>query len=176
MAITKIAQVDVGAGGAANITFSSIPGTYTDLMVSMSIRSDVAENGTLILVQFNGDATDANYTWLRLLGNGSSTFSSTATQLQGGFATGSTSTATTFGNSSLFIPNYAGSAAKTTSADGVSENNATAAFQTIWAGKWTGTAAITSITLKSGGGNWVQYSSATLYGISNSGATGATVS
>jgi hypothetical protein len=177
MAITKIAQVDVGAGGASSIAFSSIAGTYTDLMLVISARSDEAGNGTVMIARFNGDTTDANYTYRRLLGNGSSTFSATSTQLQAGFADGALPTASTFGNSSIYIPNYAGSTTKTASVDGVFENNSSTASQAIWAGSWTGTAAITSITLTAiSGNNFVQYSSATLYGISKSGATGASVS
>ena len=34
-----IATVTVGAGGAASIDFTSIPGTYTDLLVLISARS-----------------------------------------------------------------------------------------------------------------------------------------
>ena len=38
----KIATVTVGSGGAANMTFSSIVGTYTDLAIKISARSDKA--------------------------------------------------------------------------------------------------------------------------------------
>jgi hypothetical protein len=35
-----ISSVTVGSGGAANIEFTSIPATYTDLYVLASIRSN----------------------------------------------------------------------------------------------------------------------------------------
>lgn len=34
----KIGSVEVGAGGASSIDFSSIPATYTDLVLKMSAR------------------------------------------------------------------------------------------------------------------------------------------
>jgi hypothetical protein len=33
-----IATVEVGSGGAADIEFTSIPGTYTDLVLKLSAR------------------------------------------------------------------------------------------------------------------------------------------
>ena len=54
------------------------------------------------------------------------------------------------------------------SADGVMENNATEAYQNLVAGLWSNTSAITSLTLAKSTGNFVQYSSASLYGIKNS--------
>ena len=52
--------------------------------------------------------------------------------------------------------------------DAVVENNATESFQSFTAGLWSSTDAITQITLILSGGNVVQYSSASLYGIKNS--------
>jgi hypothetical protein len=176
MAITKIAQVDVGAGGAASIDFTSIPGTYTDLQVVFSARTNGGSSDDGVKCELNGDTNTANYTYRRLLGDGSSAYSSTANLFFAGRASASTATSNTFGNSSLLISNYSGSAAKTGSADGVSENNASTGYQTIFANSWTGTAAVTSVKLLPQFGTlFVQYSSATLYGISKSGATGATV-
>ena len=83
--------------------------------------------------------------------------------------TGSTATSNTFGNSELYIPNYAGSTNKSSSADAVAESNTTTVFAYLNAALWSSTAAITSITLTpdAGGANFVQYSTATLYGIKN---------
>jgi hypothetical protein len=75
-------------------------------------------------------------------------------------------TANTFGNTSIYIPNYRSSAAKSFSVDAVTENNATLAYQNIQAGLWNNSAAITSISISFlSGGNWAQGSSASLYGI-----------
>ena len=36
---TKIASATVGSGGASSIEFTSIPSTYTDLVIKLSMRS-----------------------------------------------------------------------------------------------------------------------------------------
>jgi hypothetical protein len=81
--------------------------------------------------------------------------------------TSSGATASTFNNADLYIPNYAGSNNKSFSIDSVSENNGTAAVASLFAGLWSQTAAITSITLTSRNGNFDQYSTAYLYGVNN---------
>jgi hypothetical protein len=80
-------------------------------------------------------------------------------------ATGSSATASTFGSGLIYIPNYAGSTNKSYLTDWVTENNATAAYAGFTAGLLSNTAAITDVTLT---GSFVQYSTATLYGISKS--------
>jgi hypothetical protein len=103
-----------------------------------------------------------------IYGNGSSTASYSASNSLGGLVNISTTTSSTFANSQLYIPNYAGSTNKSSSMDGVSENNATGANAFLNANLWSNTAAITSITLTpEGGDNIVQYSTAYLYGVSN---------
>ena len=163
-----INSVTVGAGGAATIDFSSIPGTYTDLMLVLSARA--TSTTATITVAFNGSS--ASFTNLYMQGNGSGVTSTTGTTLVGN-ASVSTDTASTFGNLSIFIPNYAGSANKNFSVDTVSENNSGTAFTQIFTGVWANTAAITQITLSLA--NFAQYSSASLYGILK-GSGGATVS
>ena len=166
MAITykKIASVTVGAGGAANIEFTSIPGTYTDLVLLSSTRG---VSGTVnYRVSFNGSTT--GYTSKLLYGDGSSAASvnnavTTAIDYSN-YANASTETASTFSNNQVYIPNYAGSNNKSVSIETVRENNATAALVGMTAGLWSNTAAITSIKID-GGTNYAQYSTATLYGI-----------
>jgi hypothetical protein len=83
------------------------------------------------------------------------------------FTSPSNYTADTFGNTAIYIPNYqASGVAKSFSTDGVAENNATSASLGITAGLSEITAAITSIRIAPPASiNWVEYSSATLYGI-----------
>jgi len=76
-------------------------------------------------------------------------------------------TSNTFANSENYLPNYAGSNNKSMSVDVVTENNATASFTAFYAQLWTNTAAVNRITLTPNAGNFAQYSTATLYGISN---------
>jgi len=157
---TAIATVTVGSGGAANIEFTSIPGTYTDLLLKASTRGVSTDD--LIVISFNGSS--ANQTQRYLTGNGSSASSNNTTNLWG-VNNQSGTTASTFSNNEIYIPNYAGSTNKSLSLDGVTENNATSAYTWLMGGLWSQTAAITSITITTGGGNFAQYSTATLYGI-----------
>lgn len=163
-----IQTVTVGAGGASEILFSSIPSTFTDLYLVCSLRSARATIGDDIVFRFNGD-TGANYGWRALLGTGSSTTSSAngaATVGYFGICSASSSTSSTFGNQSLYIPNYTASTAKSASVDAVSEHNGTESYQFLTANRWSGTDPINTIRVFSDtGNNFVQYSSASLYGI-----------
>jgi hypothetical protein len=168
---TKIASVSVGVLGAATIDFTSIPSTYTDLVLKTSCRDISIQSENWIYATFNGDS-GSNYTDLILRGNGSNAASGKVTGTTSAFlgqTQGTATTANTFTNSEAYIPNYAGSAQKSMSVDTVEENNGTANYMALNAVLWTGTAAITSITLTSASGsNFAQYSTATLYGVSKS--------
>jgi hypothetical protein len=86
-------------------------------------------------------------------------------------------TANTFSNSQLYIPNYKSSNHKRVITETVEENNATGSGQFLYSTTWTGTTAITSITLGVlGGHNFLTFSSATLYGITAGTSGGVTVS
>lgn len=169
-----ISTVTVGAGGASSIDFTSIPGTYTDLVLVVSGRATASGNPSQQRIRFNGD-TASNYTTRTLQGTGSSANSVafTTTYFGGPNIVDSSFTANTFGNAIIYLPNYAGSTAKTISADVVQENNASTAYSEITAGLWNNTAAITSLTIYNF--TFAQYSTASLYGILK-GSGGATVS
>ena len=160
-----IATVTVGSGGAANIEFTSIPATYTDILAVFSVRSDSGNVDTEL--QFNSSTSNLSSRWLVGSGSGVSS-ASFGTSIQMGGSTKSTWTSNTFGNVSVYVTNYASSNNKSISIDSVSENNATEAYATLTAGLWSNSAAITSLKIKAGSGNFVQYSTATLYGIKNS--------
>ena len=165
----KIASNTVGSGGAASVTFSSIPATYTDLLVKISARQNVGYANAYL--QFNGSSA-ASYSFRRIFGTGSacSSYGLTGQTSADIFASvdRSTFTASTFSNAEIYIPNYRSANNKSFSIDAVNENNATAADASLGADLWSDTAAITSITLlPDTGANYVQYSTFTLYGISN---------
>jgi hypothetical protein len=166
--LTLIDKGTVGSGGAANIEFVSIPSTYTDLYVVMSLRSnDNSRVHTWVNLQFN-NAT-ANRSWRDVYGTGSSALSSNDSSMRIGSVPANAATSNTFGNASLYIPNYAGSNYKSSSGDGVAETNGTATNLGLNANLWSDTAAITSIKIIPGDGTaWLEYSSAYLYGIKNS--------
>ena len=162
-----IASNTVGSGGVSSVTFSSIPQTYTDLVIKASARN--TDSGiTYFTLTFNGNTS--SYSGIRLEGTGSSSASynlQTTAGIQPVYIDSSTYTANTFGNSEIYIPNYTSSNYKSLSSDSVSENNATAANMNMIAGLWSNSSAVTSITLTSIAGNFVQYSSFYLYGVRN---------
>ncbi len=157
--------VVVGGAGQASITFSSIPATFTDLVVVVSARTNTGSNVEGSTITFNGSNT---YAARYLQGDGGSAASGTQTILNALLFNGASATANTFGNSQMYIPNYTGTTQKSISGDGVSENNATQAFTGLFAASASLTSAITSITIAgNAGGSFVQYSTAYLYGVSN---------
>jgi hypothetical protein len=161
----KIQTVTVGSGGSKTMGFTSIPQTFTDLKVVISGRGTRAANDDDVLVSFN--SSTSNFTGRFLYGNGAGAFSASTGARFVGSIPSTSSTASIFGNTEFYIPNYTSSNYKSYSADSVTENNGTTAYQLITAGLWSDTAAITGITLTSNVGDFVQYSTATLYGIKN---------
>lgn len=160
---------NVLSSSAASVTFSSIPSTYTDLVLRISARSSETATITSIEVEFN--STASSYSITRLRGNGSaasSSRSSNQTQLTVGTIPAASATSNTFGSIEVYIPSYTASQNKALGSFNVGENNATAADIYTHAGLWSNTAAISSIVLDLGGFNFVSGSSFYLYGIKNS--------
>ena len=165
-----IATTTVGSGGVSSISFSSIPQTYTDLVVKVSAQTTRVSGNNMdyFKIKFNASAT--GYTDRSLYGNGSSAQSeaNNATSYGFDFVVNGTS-GSQFSNFEMYIPNYTSSNYKSWSADGVAEENAVAAIQAFNANLWSNTSAITSISFESANAaNFKQYSTATLYGIKNS--------
>ena len=171
-----IEHYEVPSGGVSSMTFSSIPDTFTDLYVLMSLRDDSGFQEGIVGYRYNGSTS--GYSGRTLWGSGSTqnTFAlSTNTSSAAGGTWGRTSnlninytgtTANTFASNSLYIPNYRSNVAKSASLDGVTENNATEAWQSINALLWSGTDPITSISFAPiEGTGFVEYSTFTLFGI-----------
>jgi hypothetical protein len=157
-----IAHQEVPSGGVSSIVFDEIPDSFTDLMILVSMRGSLSNFYSEYRVRFNG--ITSTYTARSLYGNGSTTASGTFPASS--FGVGTTATANTFSNDRIYIPNYRSSTAKSFMSDFVGENNATSAFAGIYANLWDGTDPITSIELTEiNGGTFLQYTSATLYGI-----------
>ena len=166
---TLIASATVGSGGAASIDFTSIPSTYTDLLVKLSSREESADNQELRM-RTNGN-TSSIYSTRELRGTGSAagSFTLSGTTAAAARQNVASSTANTFGNAEIYIPNYTNTSNnKSFSSDSVAENNATAATQSLIAGLISSTSAITSLSFFCEVGDLAQYTTATLYGIKNS--------
>lgn len=165
---TRIATVTVGSSGSSTIDFTSIPSTFTDLYLSASMRGDAAYNYTDVKVEFN--STTTGYTRRGIYGDGTSTGAVNDSTARFTTTNLATSTTSTYSNIRLYIPNYTSSNYKPISSNTSIENNTSSNnLNMLVSGLWSNTAAITSITLTPlTGGNFIQYSTATLYGINNS--------
>ena len=170
-------RVEVGEAGASSITFNSIPQTgYTDLKIVVSARSNISAYRSTLVAQFNGD-TGSTYSYRRLYATGSTAGSDATdptTYIVCGEVVGASSTASTFTNTEVYIPNYLSSNQKSVSTDAALEtNDATNNRVSLTAAKWTGTAAISSIKMfdSSTSNSFVQYSTFSLYGLAAVGTT-----
>jgi hypothetical protein len=169
----KLIAKNVLGSDTASVTFSSIPQTYTDLVVVGSVRTDRASQYVDIVgVKFNGNTS--NYSDRNLYGDVTTAKSTSNASGAYGFgwllyANGPSSTADTFGSSFAYIPNYAGSTNKSYSSEYATESNSSTqnhAFIGALAGLWANTSAITSMDLIPGfGTNFKSGSSFFLYGI-----------
>ena len=177
-----ISTVTVGSGGAASIVFSDIPQTFTDLQIMFSLRSSNtdANTGNYDPLLYRLNSTTSGYTGRNVEGQNTSVYSGTLTTATSSAATGtwgrstdaginnSNSTANCFSSTTFYISDYTGSTFKSISIDSVQEQNQAASWLEFNALLWSNTAAITSMAFALQGGNFVQYSSASLYGIKNS--------
>ena len=155
---------------AASVTFSAIPSTYTDLVLRMSGRRDVASASGAFRMRFNG-LTTAIYSFTDLTGSGSAAASARAsgsTAIAEPETVGDTATASTFSSHEFYIPSYTATQNKPMSAFSVAENNTTAAEMSVAAYLLASTAAINEILIYPPSGNFMTGSSFYLYGIKNS--------
>jgi hypothetical protein len=164
----KLIETKTLGTAAASIEFTSIPQTFTDLVLLLSLRGSVSGTFNAGALYFNSAVSDSSGRYLA--GDGGSVYStaqSTNTYIRWGDTTGSGNTASTFASSQIYIPNYTGSQNKSIWAKSTPENNATSWGQgTITAAVSQKSAAITLINIYNlSGGNWVADSTISLYGI-----------
>jgi hypothetical protein len=161
----SIATVTVGSGGAADVTFSSIAGTFQHLQICYVSRCAADANG--IQIQFNG-STASNYATHRLSGDGSSATAAASTSASSstiGIQAPSSATASVFGAGVIDILDYASTSKATTlrAITGWDSNGSGQAH--LRSGLWTLTDAVTSIKLFNDVGNLAQHSTFALYGV-----------
>jgi hypothetical protein len=157
-----IEQITLGSA-TSTVSITAIPDGFTDLLLLCSIRTNRTGASGFIRPFIN--SSTSNQTVRRLFGNGSSASSTTETNNWGFIVPSANNTANTFGNTSIYMPNYRSSANKSFSIDSVEENNATASNQVITAGIWTDTNAITSIQIVDPDSTMAIGSSFSLFGI-----------
>jgi len=160
MAITyePIATQTLGSA-AASVTFSSIPSTYTDLVIVCNFGGSTASQD--FTFRFNND-TGSNYSDTRMYGNGTSAISNrntSATRIQVDSAGVSTALQAV---DIIQIMNYSNATTYKTCL--VRANDAAKSSEAI-VGLWRSTAAINRIDLAMSSGNLLSGSTFTIYGI-----------
>jgi hypothetical protein len=161
----SISTVTVGSGGATDITFSSIAGTYSHLQIRMIARGNGSASN--LAVTFNGDTNNANY-WSRhqIYGDGA-TAAANNNQTLTGIVCGSTGPSTTsiVAANIIDLLDYSNASKYKTlrNLGGYDANGS--GFMLFGSGLWLNTAAITSVTIAPYSGTFTQYSSFALYGI-----------
>jgi hypothetical protein len=167
----SIATITVGSGGASNVEFTSIPGTYTHLQIRHINRATGSVTDSFNKLQFNGD-TGNNYYTHYLLGTGTAVQSGANVPnvdfIYSGVNWGVTTITDTkfFAGAIIDILDYANTNKKTTSRtlSGIDGNGSGQIDFT--SGTWNNTAAVTSIKISvNSGTNFAQYSTFALYGI-----------
>jgi len=144
--------------GLTGVTFSSIPGTYTDFRLVQNTTLTAAAIG---LLRVNGD-TGSNYSGTRLSGNGSAAASSRQTSVTN-IATDVAHETTTIGTYIADFMNYSNT---TTYKTVLIRNNNTAFATEAQVALWRSTTAITSVVAYlDRAESYVVGSTFTLYGI-----------
>lgn len=170
--IVKIAQV-VTASSASTITFSSIAGTYADLMLTLTGRDTASGSSDLsVRLKINSDGTSGNYTSAQyILGQAATASANTqAATSAGGIVCqipGSSGNANAVGAARIMIPRYAGTTFhKVVTEDSFELHSAGPSLLKIQRGfVWKSTAAVTDLLLTAGGTAFVDGTTATLYGL-----------
>lgn len=146
------------------VTFSSIPQTFTDLILVVSIRANSTPTSFGTGIRFNSD-TGSNYSRTVLYGSGSSAVSFRDTSQTRIFYSAGSTTASQFNLIRLNIQDYSNT---TTYKTIVGRNDDLSDVTSVSAGLWRSTSAITSITVTPFDDNSTGFatgSSFTLYGI-----------
>ena len=156
---TPIQTQTISGSSTTSVTFSSVPGTYKDLVVVMSVAPNAA--GSNFELTFNSD-TGNNYSRTSLSGNGTSASSSRESSYSSFRFLSTSNTANLFSLATLQIMNYANT---TTYKSLINRNNQDGGSEVgVQVGLWRSTAAITTVTLSHG--NALRAGSTfTLYGI-----------
>lgn len=147
------------------ITFSSIPGTYTDLRMVAFLKLVGGPAGGVAneYFRFNGD-TGTNYSRTRLIGDGSSATSTNTNNSSSALQT-FTPAAGGVGLTVVDIFSYTGSTFKTLLWTDSADTNSSTSYIVRTVGLWRSTSAITSITWENAGDTYAAGTQITLYGI-----------
>lgn len=145
------------ASATATVTFSSISGSYTDLIIVANVSPT---SSPYLALRFNSD-TGTNYSRTSVSGTGTGALSARASNETYGYVTPAAITGISAGI--INIQNYSNTTTyKTTISRWSDASNVVAAMVTLW----RSTAAITAVEINTGGvSTFASGSTFTLYGI-----------
>jgi hypothetical protein len=155
----KIATTTLGTT-AADVTFSAITGSYTDLVLVLNLKGTV---NNYPRVQYNSD-TGSNYSRTYLAGTGSAASSGRASNQTYMYFVEAASTGTSGMslNNIIQVFNYSNT---TTFKTAIGRGNSASSGVDAIVNLWRSTSAITSIKIYPDTGSWAADSTFTLYGI-----------
>jgi hypothetical protein len=165
---TLIQKAEATSGSASSFDFTSIPQTYTDLVILTSTRN-VSNNYGGFYMKFNGSTINTNVDALRLGMGGTSWLNSTSKETLWNMSSG---TAESFAGGIIYIPNYTSTTHdKQVYINSSQAGSSSGLAQHISSWNWGLTNAVNRIELGTFDGSFpndifAQHSSACLYGIS----------
>lgn len=171
----QLISKNVLGANAASVTFSSIPSTYTDLILRINaLRND---GNQIVNIRYNNDGTVSNW-GMSMEGTGTVTNSQLVNDwyvnIQGGANMNTDATSIDFNvysNTEIYIPNYTVARYKPMVTSHAREKNATASADNNvggWGHVWANNATISTILVTTPSAQWVAGSVFALYGISKS--------
>lgn len=155
---TPIVSSTVTGSSTTTITFSSIPATYTDLVVVSNYKS---AGNNYLMMRFNGD-TGTNYSRTEMLGTGSSITNFRGTNEAYAYISSTYAPTGTMGTFVTHIMNYANTGVFKTL---ISSANNTDIGPSSVVNLWRSTSAINTILITPIGTGYDVGSTFTLYGI-----------
>lgn len=155
---------------AANVTFTSIPATYTDLKL---VGTFAAATGGAVggFVTFNGTTSGYTDRFMQGVGGTGTTVNSGSSPLGTNriyFGVAEPSSSGGWTNIDIYIPNYTSSTNKSLNIDEVAGLGSATTYSQQISAQWANTAAITSIALALDSINMTAGTSFSLYGIKKS--------
>jgi hypothetical protein len=160
---TQIASTTLGSA-ASSVTFSSIAGTYTDLVLVISARGTTVATSTS--VYFTTNITGSNYSSTWLVGTGAGATSSRYSGLGQGYLGYISAASNASDSRGTVIANFMNYSNTTTNKTVLSRGNVAEAETAAYVSLIRGTSALSTITVGEGGGNnFVAGSTFNLYGI-----------
>lgn len=154
----SISTINVGSGGAASATFSSIPSTYQHLQIRLMAKNGGAGAFDSLSMTINGNAGEQRHD---IYGTGAAAGVSNAAQSFYVYIGGTAQ----FGIAIVDILDYLDTNKTKVSRSICGVDNNGSGLVALTSGLETSQTAITSLTLTSNSGNFAQYSQFALYGI-----------